>query len=147
MVLGSVELARHALLITVPYYRPDYKDFFYTHHRDGMVKLNFPNEKEKAAYKYNQSEMEGVIILVLNECDWGKCKDGDLSHEDIENGNIHIKINGVSVTKVVNIGSGCLVLKHKVGVKWEPSRNDDYEIAVEVVAPDSYLRISSVVIY
>lgn len=111
------------------------------------MKLNFPNEKEKAAYKYKQSEMKGVIIFVLNECDWGKCKDGDLKLKDIEQGSVKIQINGVHVTKVVNVGSGCLILKHQNGIQWEPSQKNDYEIAVEVMVPDSYLRISSIVIY
>ena len=111
------------------------------------MKLTFPNEKEKAAYKYKQSEMKGVVILVLNECDWGKCHEGDLKLDDIDKGDVKIKINGVDVTKVVNIGSGCLILKHKDGVQFEPSRNDDYEIAVQVMVPNSYLRISSIIIY
>lgn len=85
--------------------------------------------------------------MILNECDWGKCEPGDLKYEDVEEGNVKIEINSVDVTKVVSIGSGCLILKHKGGIHWEPSRNDDYEIAVKVMAPDSYLRISSVVIY
>ena len=46
--------------------KPDYKDDFYWHGKyDGRGTIVFPNEKEKAAYKYNPSDYLGLIDLKL----------------------------------------------------------------------------------
>jgi hypothetical protein len=109
--------------------------------------LTFPNEKEKVAYKYDQSKMKGLIILFLSECDWGKCADGDLKADSIANGNVTVTVNEIQVSSITDIGSGCVILKHDDGVYWRPSASGDYEIAVEVKLAASYVRISSIVIY
>ena len=127
---------------------PDHKDFFYTHSKQGVMKMTFPNEKEKLAYKYNRKEMKGLIILILPVCDWGKCKPGDLRVDAIQQGDMSITVNGKTVSSVTLLGKDAVVLKHKDGVYWQPSANDDYQIGVEVLREDdSYFRISSVVIY
>lgn len=128
-------------------HRPDYKDFFYAHQRDGIVKLTFPNEKEKSAYNFDPSQMKGLIIIFLSECDWGNCADGDLKAENITSGDVAMTVNDVAVNSVTDIGSGCTVLKHENGVHWKPSLNGDYEIGVDVNRANSYLRISSIVVY
>eukprot|EP00980_Cylindrotheca_fusiformis_P014188 scaffold3725_cov114-Cylindrotheca_fusiformis.AAC.5 len=127
--------------------RPDYKDFFYAHERDGAVKLTFPNEMEKAAYNFNPSKMKGLVILFLVECDWGKCPDGNMKAENIAAGDVIVKVNGITVSSVLDIGSGCIILKNGSSVYWEQSPNGDYEVSVKVNAADAYLRISSIVVY
>jgi hypothetical protein len=128
--------------------RPDYKDYFYAHQRDGLVSLVFPNEKEKVAYNYDQSKMKGLIIIVLAICDWQECADGDLKADSmIANGDVTITVNGKQVSSIADIGNGGLLLKHENGVHFEPSASEDYEIAVEVQTADSFLRVSSIIVY
>jgi hypothetical protein len=75
--------------------RPDYKDHFYAHQRHGLVPLVFSNEKEKVAYNDDQSKMQGLIIIVLADCDWKECGDGDLKADSIANGDVTIAVNGL----------------------------------------------------
>ena len=91
--------------------------------------------------------MKGLVILFLSECDWGKCADGDLKSDSIADGGVSIAVNGLQVTSITDIGSGCLILKHENGIYFAPSDSDDYEISVEVKAENSYVRISSIVVY
>ena len=125
---------------------PDHKDSFYGSYKQGPAKLTIPNEKEKAEYRYNQKEMKGLVIFVIGTCDWGKCQTGDLRNNDIKAGNVRITINGQVVTSVTDIG-GAVILKSPFGMYFEPSANDDYEISINVTKPDSFFRISSIIIY
>ena len=78
----------------------------------------------------------------------GKCKPVDLRVDAIQQGDMSITVNGKTVSSVTLLGKDAVVLKHKDGVYWRPSANDDYQIGVEVLREDdSYFRISSVVIY
>jgi hypothetical protein len=51
--------------------KPDYKDYFYAHQKDGMVKLTFPNKAEKQAYRFDQSEYKGLIGIFFGGCTQG----------------------------------------------------------------------------
>lgn len=109
--------------------------------------MKVPNEKEKIGYKYNQSEMKGLIVMFLVKCPWGNCKSGDLKGEAVQNGEVNIFINNVQVSSMTTLNDACFVLKHKDGAYWKPSAEDDYEIAVEVLRENSYFRISSIVLF
>jgi hypothetical protein len=128
--------------------KPDYKDFFYSHQRDGWVKLTFPNEAEKVAYRYSQSQFKGLLLVCFVACDWGKCPQGDIRAEHLPQGKFEMTVNGKPVKSMVHVdGKGCYVLKGDEGVYWQPSSNSDYEIAVLPKESDGYLRISSIVLY
>lgn len=129
------------------WHRPDYKDFFYTHQSDGLVTLTVPNAKEKEAYDFDAAKMKGIVIIILSECDWGKCSEGDLKTDSIAAGQVKLSVNGIEVTSFIDIGSGCVILKHEKGISWQPSTNGDYEIGAQVMPENSYLRISSIVVY
>jgi hypothetical protein len=109
--------------------------------------LTFPNEAEKAAYRYSQSEFKGLIAVFFTGCDWGKCKAGDMKEAQFEEGKFEMTVNGKPVKSLVNFGYGCFFPKGDEGLYWQPSSNDDYEIAVLVKEPGSYVKISSLVLY
>jgi hypothetical protein len=128
--------------------KPDYKDFFYSHQKDGWVKLTFPNEAEKVAYRYSQSQFKGLLAFCFVVCDWGKCNEKDLRPNHLAEGKFEMTVNGKPVKSLVKFdGKACYILKGDKGLYWEPSSNIDYEIAVLPKEPDSYLRLSSIVLY
>jgi predicted DNA-binding ribbon-helix-helix protein len=125
--------------------KPDYKDFYFTHSSDSWMKLAFPNKAEKAAYAYDRSRFKGLLALHLVVCDWGNCKAEDMREDGLEKGELEINVNGQAVKSVDNI-NGLIVLKGKQGMYWEPRPDGDYEIAVRVKVPDSYFRISAIIL-
>jgi hypothetical protein len=44
--------------------KPDYKDYFYAHERDGLVKLTFPNEAEKARTDLVNRSLRGFLRCI-----------------------------------------------------------------------------------
>jgi hypothetical protein len=134
--------------------KPDYKDYYYSHVNDGLTKLVFPNEAEKIAYGYESSKFQGLLMICLAACAWGKCRAGDLREADFgegtdENpGGLEMFVNGKEVKSLANIGSGAFLLVGEDGDgHWEPSSNGDYEIGVRAKRPNSYVRISAIVLY
>ena len=123
-------------------------DYFFAHRRCDLVKVTIPNENEKVAYKYNQNQMKGLIFFVTKRCDWGKCEEGELTPDEIaKNSHLNIKINGKPIQSIKRVGDA-LLLKPENGLYWEASSDDDYEVSFEVVKfGDSYLRLSSFIIY
>jgi hypothetical protein len=127
--------------------KPDYKDVFYAAQKDGLVKLTFPNEAERRAYRFDQSEYKGLIGIILGGCDWGKCKAGELQKKHFEEGLFEVTVNGKPVKSLVDFSFDCIFLKGDDGFYWKPSANGDYEIGIEVKEPGGFLRLSSVVLY
>jgi hypothetical protein len=126
--------------------KPDYKDYFYAHQKDGTVKVTFPNEAEKQAYRFDQSEYKGLIGIFLGGCTHG-CESGDLKSQHFSKGMWEMTVNGKPVTSIVKFGFGCLILQGDDGQYWKPSANGDYEISVLVKKLGSFVRLSSVVLY
>ena len=126
--------------------KPDYKDFYYSHANDGLTKLVFPNEAEKKAYRYDTSNFKGLLIIFISSCDWGKCQAGDLREDALEKGELEMFVNGKVVKSFVNVG-GAQMLVGEEGVFWEASSNGDYEIGVRAKKPESYFRLSGVILY
>jgi hypothetical protein len=127
--------------------KPDYKDFFLALQMDGLVKLTFPNEAERKAYRFDQSKYKGLIGIFLGNCDWGKCKPGEMEMKHFEKGLWEVTVNGKPVKSLVNFGFNCIILKGDDGIYWKPSANGDYEIGIKVKEPLGFLRLSSVVLY
>lgn len=127
--------------------KPDYKDYFFTHAKDGWSKLTFPNEAEKKAYRYNQAEFKGMIAIILSGCDWGKCAVGDLKGGKFAEGMFEMTVNGKAVTSLSTFGFGAQFLKGDQGLFWEPSSNGDYEIGINVKQPGGFVKISSLILY
>ena len=128
---------------------PDYKDFFYAHEKDGLVKLTIPNKAERVAYNYDSSKMKGVVVLYMGGCDWGRCAKGDLRWEDYDEGKVEIEVNGQAVTSVGlhhnnDYGRVC---NHANGVFFKPNSDGVFEIGVKVKEPGSWFRLSTVVVF
>ena len=128
--------------------KPDYKDFFYAHGKDGWVSLTMPNNAEKEAYGYDPAVFKGMIVIFTSTCDWGKCKPGDLQiPTDFIAEKFELEVNGKRVTSISEIGQGGNVLKGEDGVYWKPNEEGAYELRVRVTQPKSYLRLASIVVY
>jgi hypothetical protein len=129
--------------------KPDYKDYFMTTDKDvGWTKLIFPNEAERTAYRYNPSDVKGIVIFVLRVCSWGKCEAGFLEIDSYEAKKWEMRINGRSVTSVHDIGHGAILAKGEGGSIYFPVNDDGvYEIEVNVNEVNSFVKISSIIIY
>jgi len=150
--------------------KPDYKDFYYSHANDGLTKMIFPNEAEKVAYRYDENasanRYQGMLVMFLTACDWGKCQKGDLRETDLgeervdEEGNavggLELFVNGEAVTRLAKVGSGGYLLvgenennnNGKDGRwSWSTSSNGNYEIGVHAKRANSFVRISAFVLY
>jgi hypothetical protein len=128
--------------------KPDYKDFFYAHGKDGWVSLTIPNNAEKEAYGYDPAVFKGMIVIFESVCDWGKCNPNDLrSQTDFIAGNFEVEVNGKRVTSLSGIGHGGNVLKGEDGLYWKPNEEGAYELRVRVTQPKSFLRLGSIVLY
>jgi hypothetical protein len=128
----------------------DYKDFYYTHGKDGWSMLTIPNNKEKEAYGYDPAAVKGFLILCPASCPWGKCQAGDLNiAEAFDKNQLEMEVNLTPVTSVIkfDIYNGCFVLKGDNGVYWKPNNEGSFNLKARVTSPNEYLRISAVVLY
>lgn len=126
---------------------PDYKDFFYAHGKDGWVSMTIPNNAEIEAYRYDPSVFKGVIVLFVVTCDWGKCAEGDLRPAAFEAGTIELEVNGKRVTSLPDLGNGGNILEGEDGFYWKQNVDGVYDIRARVNDPDSYFRLSTIVLY
>ena len=128
---------------------PDYKDFFYAHEKDGLVKLAIPNKAERVAYNYDPSKMKGVIVVTMGGCDWGRCEKGDLRWEDFDEGKFEMEVNGVAVTSFgeINANDYGKVLNHANGVFFKPNSDGVFEFGVKVKEPGTFVRWSTIVVH
>mmetsp|Transcript_18636 Transcript_18636/g.34729 ORF Transcript_18636/g.34729 Transcript_18636/m.34729 type:complete len:435 (+) Transcript_18636:2-1306(+) len=127
---------------------PDRKDFFFVLGGSGWNEIIIPNPAEKQAYQYDPSVLEGLVVLVFRYCDWGKCEEHFLKPEDfLEGKKWDMQINGIAVTKIVDIGHTALVAKNERGFHFPPSADGNYKIAIQVNEPSGFVKISSFIIF
>jgi hypothetical protein len=127
--------------------KPDYKDYFYAHGRDGLQKLTFPNEAEKAAYRFGESEYKGLIVMYFFPCT-RKCPPGFLHYTDYEAGSFEMTVNGKPVKSLyLYYVGGAVILVGDDGYYWKPSENGDYEISFNVKDPESFVKLWTIVLY
>lgn len=124
----------------------DHKDSFFST-GNGWNSLTFPNEAERSAYNYNPKELKGIVVLVFVKCDWGKCEEAYLGPKDLSDNQYEMKINGIPVEKLLNIQHDALVAKHKDGINFPPSANNDYKFEIKVNDPSKHVKISSFIVY
>jgi hypothetical protein len=128
--------------------KPDYKDFFYAHGKDGWVSMTIPNNAEKEAYGYDPAVFKGMIVIFEASCDWNKCHPNDLrSATDFEAGHFELEVNGKRVTALSDIGHGGTVLKGEDGLYWKQNEEGAYELRARVTQSNSFFRLSSIVLY
>jgi hypothetical protein len=128
---------------------PDYKDFFFVKEGYGWKQLVFPNPAEKQAYHFDPNKVKGYIFIVLVACPWGQCEDGVLKADDIAGTSKkwEMKINGMEVMTLVDVGHDALMAKSKSGVQFPPSESGDYKIEILVNEPSSFVKVSSFIVY
>jgi hypothetical protein len=126
---------------------PDYKDYFYAHGKDGWVSMTLPGNAEKEAYGYDPSVFKGVIVVFFGGCDWDSCPKGDVRPTDFETGKFELEVNGKRVTLLPDIGNHGNILKGEDGLYWKQNADAVYEIRAKVNDPDSYIRLSAIVLY
>ena len=131
--------------------RVDYRDYFYAHSKDGWVSLTLPNEAEREAYRYDPGALQGMLVIFFGACDWGKCMNGEVNGDKVEEGKFEIEVNGSKVISWSTIGddgqNSGYVMKGEHGIYWKPNVDGVYEVKVRVTEPDSFVRFSSFVIY
>lgn len=124
----------------------DYKDFFYLHERDQWKKLILPNDSEMREYGSPGQELQGMILMCYKLCDWGKCPVGALGSNDFQPGKFEMKVNGASVSNLTKV-QDCDLLTNPEGVMWKPNPDGKFEIMAKIAEPNSYIRLSSFIIW
>lgn len=127
--------------------KPDYKDYFFA--KKGKSILSLPNEKERAAYEYDPSTVQGIIFLSFFACAWGKCAEGELRPEDFATNRTSIEwsVNGQPVTELVDFGMGVWTLKGEEGFYWKPNANGNFDLGVSILDDTGFIRLSTIIIY
>lgn len=128
---------------------PDYKDFFFAKEGHGWRQLVIPNPTEAKAYRFDPNKVQGYVFVVLVGCPWGQCEDGMLMTDDIagESRKWEMKINGVTVDGLVDIGHDALLAKSNRGLQFSPSESGDYKIEMVVNEASGFVKVSSIIIY
>jgi len=128
--------------------KPDYPDSIYANSLDGWAKLKFPNAAEKRFYGYDPAEHQGIIILHIKKCDWGKCPANFLTTKDFANGDWEIKVNNQQITQVVDVDkrSGSM-LKGENGFRFAPDENGQYEIEIKINKKNKYVEIADFALF
>lgn len=122
----------------------DYSDYFYANTRDGMKFITLPNDAEKLEYG-NDKTLQGLLAICFAACPWNKCPRGDLDREAFEEGLFEVHVNGLAVDKMVKF-KDCELLQHSGGFKWKPD-DGRFKFGVRVLAPASFLRIGSFILW
>eukprot|EP00535_Pseudo-nitzschia_heimii_P006093 CAMPEP_0197183210 /NCGR_PEP_ID=MMETSP1423-20130617/7663_1 /TAXON_ID=476441 /ORGANISM="Pseudo-nitzschia heimii, Strain UNC1101" /LENGTH=670 /DNA_ID=CAMNT_0042633773 /DNA_START=138 /DNA_END=2150 /DNA_ORIENTATION=+ len=126
----------------------DHKDSFFST-GDGWNTLSFPNEAERKAYNYNTKALHGIVVLIFTPCEWDRCDEGYIDQKDF-NGDSkkwEMKINGVPVQRLVNIGNKAFIAKSNDGIKFPPSPDEDYKFEIKLNDPSQHVKISSFIVY
>ena len=115
----------------------DYKDYFYVQH-DRPRRLVLPNPAEQRYYSERPSM--GLVAACVVGCG-RRCLPTDLQANNLLEGS-NIAINGRAV-KRLSAWSGCLWLGHEEGYRFEADDDGQWEIFVNITAPDAFLRVST----
>ena len=127
---------------------PDHKDFFLAHYNHSLVKVSLPNEKERFAYKYDPSSYKGLIVIVFSQCEYGRCRDGDLGPNDYAERKFVMTVNGKNVTELTSAGFDAFILRGEHGFYWQAQTNDGtFEVSFEVLEEGGWIRLSSIILF
>lgn len=125
----------------------DFKDFLYTHEKDGWVNVRVPNDSEEREFGALQ-DPKGIVMLCFMLCDWGNCPDGDIRPEALTDGKLQIKVNGEPVTELTSAAE-CNIARNKDGFFF---KDEDGRFNIEVFVEKStnehrqYTRITSIIV-
>jgi hypothetical protein len=124
----------------------DYKDYFFATHNDGESTMTIPNKAEQKAYLYGTDGLEGLILVSLGKCNWGRCPPGDMREDQVNGGNITLRVNSVMVQEMTLINADVLLLHHKECYYWKTNKHGQYELTARVHVPKGYLQITSIIL-
>jgi hypothetical protein len=124
----------------------DYKDYFYVAKTHGWSQLTLPNNAEIKAYGTSKP-LRGVIAVCFAYCKVKKkCNAEDIQSTHIHAGIAEMEVNGIEVKALTEFDS-CSFLKHVDGHVWKPNSEGRFQIRAKVNAENSFIRLSSIVIW
>jgi hypothetical protein len=127
---------------------PDAKDYFYAQYGDGWREHFIPNAATREAYHYDPSSIRGIVIVVFLTCPWDVCPEGALRAIDSDDEKKwEIKINGVPVTRLTDIGNDAFVAQNAKGITFPQDSNGGYKLEFHVNKPDYYAKISAIIVF
>jgi hypothetical protein len=130
----------------------DHRDYFYVNDQDGWKKLVLPNDAEIKEYSRGQ-ELRGLIAVCFASKDLNAFSNSTLSAKDINKNMAEIQVNGEPVVRLTNILIGlttlkpCWFLRGSQGHYWTPNSDAQFEIRARVIHPNTFLRISSFIVW
>jgi hypothetical protein len=126
----------------------DYQDYFYLPEREGWKKLIIPNDSELKEYGIAGQKLKGLVAMCILECPSGntKCQPGELRREDFYDRKFKMSVNGLSVHNVTRLQE-CDLLENTKGMIWPLNKDGRFEITAKVFEPDSYLRVSTFIVW
>ena len=131
----------------------DFKDFFYVNDKDASSKkLIIPNDAEIQEYSgivSNYKELKGIFAVCLKSCDWGNCPNGDMRGKDLADKKVEITINNQKVSSnLIYMTAECEILKTESGgINFPITPNGKFQISVKVNEPNSFIRVSSFIVF
>lgn len=128
----------------------DYMDWFMVSSAMGPKTLTVPNDAERQAYGRESEKLQGILLLCVVGCPWGRCKDGELQLDAILNGTLQIDVNDRPVKNITEFRSDCGILRGEKGHRWQPNNAGQYVLKASVSAVQnstfSFIRISSFIV-
>jgi len=127
----------------------DRKDYYLSRFEDPKTSITVPSGKEIGlSDELYLPDRLGLIMLCQPTCPWGKCTQGSIQLSTLSRSSTHIiiTVNGQQVHGTRAISEFCYFLEDSSGdVYW--GRGDQYDLSIFVSEANSYLQISSIVIF
>lgn len=129
----------------------DFRDYFYANANDGWVNVTFPNDLEIEVY--GPWKPRGVVIFCATQCMQGACANAERSVFDLNNHQLEITINGISVSRLWSLSQGqeCGVAQGPNGWYFPQNNDGRYYISLRVKPSNNgrrpFTRFSSILAY
>lgn len=124
----------------------DSKDFFLATGRfEGYQKITVPNDVEKRVY--GPHKPKGIIAACARACVWECGKNPLVTPQDVRNGNMEIRVNGVQVDAVEDFENCYLFQKANGEIHWHANEKGEYDIEVHITILGKRARFSSFIVW
>lgn len=127
----------------------DSRDYFSVRNVDGAQRLHLPVARAIDGRKNkNKHVFLGLIAICLLPCE-NNCNEEDrLGIDDISPASMRIAVNGEAVFGLHPFLNDCHFLQSAgEGYYWEPNDKGAFDMELEVLTADSYMQISSVLLW
>lgn len=127
----------------------DHKDYFYASSAEDWQQIEIPNDSELQEYRSSQPAVvkNGIVGICLAVCSWGRCPPGVLTKQDIMNGTCDFEINGKPVIGLKSMAECDLFFGEDDSLFWDANENGIFVIKAKVQKADSYIRVSSFIVW